>query len=61
MLKVIKRTGEIVDFNKKKIEDAIMKAMTKGSGFVNVRDVSIKKLGILKVVELSNVKIIKRY
>lgn len=35
MLKVIKRTGEIVDFNKKKIEDAIMKAMTKGSGFVN--------------------------
>ena len=35
MLKVIKRTGEIVDFNKKKIEDAIMKAMTKGSGLVN--------------------------
>ena len=35
MLKVIKRTGEVVDFNKKKIEDAIMKAMTRGSGIVD--------------------------
>lgn len=35
MLKAIKKTGEIVAFNKKKIEDAIMKAMTKGSGFFN--------------------------
>lgn len=37
MLKVIKRNGDIVDFNKVKIEEAIMKAMTKGSGIINER------------------------
>lgn len=34
MLKVIKRNGEIVDFDKSKIEEAILKAMTKGSGII---------------------------
>lgn len=35
MIKVIKRSGISVPFDKVKIEEAIMKAMTKGSGIVN--------------------------
>ena len=34
MIKVIKRNGNVVDFDKSKIEEAIMKSMTKGSGIV---------------------------
>jgi len=34
MLKVIKRNGEVVDFDKSKIETAILKAMKYGSGIV---------------------------
>ena len=34
MIKVIKRNGEIVDFNKNKIKDAILKSMKYGSGIV---------------------------
>ena len=34
-LKVIKRDGSIADFNKTKIENAILKAMKYGSGIVN--------------------------
>ena len=33
-MKIIKRNNEVVEFNKTKIKDAIMKAMTYGSGIV---------------------------
>ena len=34
MMKVIKRDGKIVDFDKKKIKDAIFKSMKYGSGII---------------------------
>ena len=49
MIKVIKRNGEIVEFNKEKIEVAILKAMKYGSGLV---DEQLAKL-IAKEIEYS--------
>ena len=40
-MKVIKRDGSIVDFNKKKIKEAILKAMKNGSG-IYLEDIALK-------------------
>lgn len=56
--KVIKRDGTNVDFNRSKIEVAILKAMKYGSGIVK-EDIAIKIANIIEEIGLDTVKLIE--
>lgn len=60
MIKVIKRNGDIVDFDKTKIEEAIMKAMKNGSGIINesvAKEIATDAESALEMIKGENVSI----
>ena len=60
--KVIKRNGEIVDFNSKKIYSAILRAMKNGSGIVNtIIAENISTLAELNVNDPATIEEIEKY